>query len=57
MTESGEIAVKPPFHETSMPGVFAVGDNATFLKTVTQSVAMGTCAAGGLAFQLQAADS
>jgi thioredoxin reductase len=35
-------------------GVFAAGDCATILKTVTQAIAMGTAAAGGIASQVQA---
>ena len=41
------------FFETTVPGVFAVGDCATPLKAVTQAVAMGSFGAGGLASQLQ----
>lgn len=51
---SGDIMVKMPFNETSESGVFAVGDCATPLKAVSQAVAMGTLAAGGIAFQLGA---
>lgn len=54
LAPGGEIRVTPPFYETSMPGVFAVGDCATPLKAVSQALAMGALAAGGLAFQLGA---
>lgn len=54
LTPTGDIATTPPFGETTVPGVFAVGDCATQLKAVSQAVAMGTMAAGGLAFQLGA---
>ncbi|KAH8172389.1 pyridine nucleotide-disulfide oxidoreductase domain-containing protein [Sarocladium implicatum] len=51
---TGDIKTSSPFYETSVPGVFAVGDCATPIKAVSQAVAMGTLAAGGLAFQLGA---
>ncbi|KAF6816603.1 thioredoxin reductase-like protein 1 [Colletotrichum musicola] len=54
LTPTGDIATTPPFGETTVPGVFAVGDCATQLKAVAQAVAMGTMAAGGLVFQLGA---
>ncbi|GES62225.1 thioredoxin reductase GliT [Aspergillus terreus] len=54
MTEGGDIQTTSPFHETSVPGVFAVGDCATPFKAVTPAVAMGSQAAGGLVAQLQA---
>lgn len=54
LTEGGDIETMPPFHETSVPGVFAVGDCATPLKAVTPAVAMGSLVAGGLVAQLQA---
>ncbi|TPX07907.1 uncharacterized protein E0L32_010362 [Thyridium curvatum] len=54
LTSTGDIATTPPFGETTVPGVFAVGDCATQLKAVSQAVAMGTMAAGGLVFQLGA---
>lgn len=54
LTPTGDIATTPPFGETTVPGVFAVGDCATQLKAVSQAVAMGTMAAGGLVFQLGA---
>ncbi|KAL6237908.1 hypothetical protein BDW75DRAFT_202965 [Aspergillus navahoensis] len=57
MTEGGDIQTTSPFHETSLPGVFAVGDCATPLKAVTPAVAMGSLAAGGLVAQLQAQPS
>ncbi|CAK7206830.1 hypothetical protein SEUCBS139899_009636 [Sporothrix eucalyptigena] len=54
LTEGGDIETTSPFHETNVPGVFAVGDCATPLKAVTPAVAMGTLAAGALVAQLQA---
>lgn len=54
MTDGGDIQTTPPFYETSMPGVFAVGDCATLYKIVAPAVAMGSLAAAGLVAQLQA---
>ncbi|KAK4184514.1 hypothetical protein QBC35DRAFT_477191 [Podospora australis] len=48
------IKVNPPFYETSVPGVFAVGDCATMVKAVPQAIAMGTFGAAGLVAQLGA---
>jgi thioredoxin reductase len=53
-TSSGEIEVSQPFNETSVPGVFAAGDCAVLLKSVTQAISMGTAVAGGIASQVQA---
>ncbi|RDW70939.1 thioredoxin reductase [Coleophoma cylindrospora] len=52
--ETGEIKTSHPLLETSVPGVFAIGDVATPLKSVTQALAMGSLAAAGVAFQVQA---
>ncbi|KAL4969537.1 thioredoxin reductase gliT [Aspergillus stella-maris] len=54
MTEGGDIQTTQPFYETSVQGVFAVGDCATPLKAVTPAVSMGSLTAGGLVAQLQA---
>lgn len=54
LTPTGDIKTSQPFYETTVPGVFAVGDCATTMKAVSQSVAMGASAAGGLAYQLGA---
>lgn len=43
LTEEGYIQVDP-FMETSVAGVFACGDNAATMRTVANSVAMGTTA-------------
>lgn len=37
MSEMGHIQVMPPFHETTVPGVFAIGDCAAMFKTVSFS--------------------
>lgn len=37
---NGEIKTSQPFYETTVPGVFAVGDCATVMKSVSQGVAM-----------------
>lgn len=52
----GDIKVSPVFNETSMPGVFAVGDCATAMKSVTPAVAMGTGTAGAITMQLHKVD-
>ena len=46
------IVVRPPFHESSVSGVFAVGDCATPIKSVAQAMAMGGFAAAGVVGQL-----
>jgi len=43
LTNDGYIKVDA-FQETSIPGIFACGDNATRLRTVANAVAMGTTA-------------
>lgn len=53
LTPQGDMKIIPPWYESTVPGVFAVGDCATPLKAVTQAVAMGTFGAAGLAMQLQ----
>ncbi|OKL58127.1 hypothetical protein UA08_06434 [Talaromyces atroroseus] len=52
-TETGDIKVSPMFNETSMSGVFAVGDCANPMKAVTPSISMGTGTAGAIVMQLQ----
>lgn len=53
LTEKGDIKTIPPFYESSVAGVFAVGDCSTPLKAVSQAVAMGTFGAAGVAQQLE----
>ncbi|KAL2832215.1 hypothetical protein BJY01DRAFT_260290 [Aspergillus pseudoustus] len=54
MTPGGDIEVSPLFYETSMPGVFAVGDVAGPIKAVPPAIYSGTMVAGAVAFQVQA---
>lgn len=46
------IHAQPPFNETSVPGVFAVGDCSSPQKVYAQALAMGACTAAGLGGQL-----
>lgn len=46
------IHAEPPFNETSVPGVFAVGDCSSPQKVYAQALAMGACTAAGLGGQL-----
>ena len=48
----GHIKVTPPFNETSVPGVFAVGDCATMMKAAPQAIAMGSFGAAGVVAQV-----
>lgn len=43
LTEEGYIKVDPA-QKTTVPGVFACGDNTTRIRTVANAVAMGTTA-------------
>ncbi|KAK1760326.1 FAD/NAD(P)-binding domain-protein [Echria macrotheca] len=52
-TDAGVINVTPPFNETSVKGVFAIGDCASMVPAVANAIAMGVYAAGGLTAQLQ----
>jgi len=47
------IKVNPLFHETSMKGVFAIGDCASAQKVFVHALSMGSFACAGLAAQLQ----
>ncbi|KAH8723132.1 hypothetical protein GQ44DRAFT_774411 [Phaeosphaeriaceae sp. PMI808] len=54
INDMGVIKTTQPFYETSVPGVFAVGDCAAPMPAVTNALAMGSFAAGGLVGQLGA---
>lgn len=54
LTEVGIIKTTNGFHETTTPGVFAVGDCAAPMPAVVNAVAMGAFAAVGVAGQLGA---
>lgn len=51
---NGDIKVNTPFCQTSMPGVFAVGDNSAMLKSVPNAIFTGTLAGTGAASQIMA---
>lgn len=53
LTEQGVIKTTQPFYESSVKGVFAVGDCASPMPAVSNAVAQGAFAAGGLVSQLQ----
>lgn len=48
------VLVNPPFNQTSVKGVFAAGDCANPMQTVTAALSSGTCAGGGAPLQIQA---
>ncbi|PVH92816.1 FAD/NAD(P)-binding domain-containing protein [Periconia macrospinosa] len=48
------VSVRPPFNQTSVDGVFAAGDCASPMHTVTAALYSGTCAGGGAPLQIQA---
>jgi gliotoxin/aspirochlorine biosynthesis thioredoxin reductase len=48
------VLVKPPFNQTSIQGVFAAGDCASPMQTVTAALNSGTCVGGGAPLQIQA---
>jgi len=55
-TELGFIKTSQPFYETSVPGVFAVGDAAVPFKIATHAIATGSFASNGLQMQLNEAN-
>lgn len=48
------VVINPPFNQTSIKGVFAAGDCASPMATVTNAMNSGTCAGGGAPLQIQA---
>ncbi|CZT16506.1 related to thioredoxin reductase [Ramularia collo-cygni] len=48
----GFIKVTPPFNETSVPGVFAIGDCATMMKAAPNAINMGSFGAAGAVAKL-----
>ncbi|KAI0841362.1 thioredoxin reductase glit [Hypoxylon sp. FL0890] len=56
LAPQGNVDAQPPFYTTSVPGVYAAGDCATFMKAVPMATMMGSCVAAGLAHVLQAED-
>ena len=52
LTPMGDIKVSPPWNETSVKGVFAVGDAATPMRNVMQALHMGSFAGAGMIAQL-----
>lgn len=54
LTPQGTIKVAPPSNQTSIKGIFAAGDCASPMQTVTSAIYSGTCAGAGAPTQLQA---
>jgi thioredoxin reductase len=54
LTPMGTIKVSPPFNQTSVKGVFAAGDCANPMHTITQALFSGTAVGGGAPLQMQA---
>ncbi|CAG8962003.1 hypothetical protein HYFRA_00014111 [Hymenoscyphus fraxineus] len=52
--QNGVIKVNPPFNQTSVKGIFAAGDAAHPMQTITQAMHSGTACGGGAPLQLQA---
>lgn len=48
------VVVNPPFNQTSVKGVFAAGDCASPMHTITNAMHSGTCTGGGAPLQIQA---
>lgn len=54
LTPQGDLLTTQPFYETSVPGVFAVGDCASPGKIVANAVASGASAGAGATAKIQA---
>jgi thioredoxin reductase len=54
LAPAGIIKVNPPFNQTSLRGVFATGDCAAPMQTVTNALQSGSCTGGGAPLQIQA---
>ncbi|KAI0817172.1 hypothetical protein GGR55DRAFT_673013 [Xylaria sp. FL0064] len=54
VSAAGTVVVSPPFNQTTVKGVFAAGDCASPMQTVTQALHSGTCAGGSAPLQIQA---
>lgn len=54
LTPMGTIKVNPPFSQTDLKGVFAAGDCASPMQTITGALYSGTCTGGGAPLQIQA---
>ncbi|KAL0936715.1 thioredoxin reductase [Colletotrichum truncatum] len=53
MAENGDIKTSQPFGETSLPGVYAVGDCGNMIKAVAPAASSGSLCAGGMVVPLQ----
>jgi thioredoxin reductase len=53
LTEKGDVKCSLPFFETSVRGVFAVGDCAAAFKIVSTALYMGNVVGAAIAIQLQ----
>ncbi|KAK1980966.1 hypothetical protein LZ30DRAFT_750367 [Colletotrichum cereale] len=53
MAENGDVKTTPPFGETSVAGVYAVGDCGTMMKAVATATTSGALCAAGMVVPLQ----
>ncbi|GKT89967.1 thioredoxin reductase [Colletotrichum tofieldiae] len=53
MAENGDVKTTPPFGETSVAGVYAVGDCGNMIKAVAPAMTSGALCAGGMVVPLQ----
>ncbi|CAN8102446.1 unnamed protein product [Discula destructiva] len=56
VTSTGEIDTKPPFGESSVPGVYVAGDAMTDVRFVVNAALSGSSAGAGAAFKIQLED-